>query len=205
MAKQKPSHQIKQQEILDAAEELFYQKGYRQTTISDIVASLGMAQGAIYYYFPSKDSILDDLIKRHVNIFLERIQIIKNKKELSTQTKLQDILKSFFTNMRNSDGSLLFEFLNNDPSLDFMPKLTKIFRHAIIPPLKDIIAEGQLSGEIKITHAQVGANIIFALVYMILVSIYEHQDADICLAQLLYSEKIIAETLGLTYFRIHTI
>ena len=205
MKKQKPYHQIKKNEILEAAEELFYNKGYRQTTISDIVSSLGMAQGAIYYYFPSKDALLDGLIKKHANIFLEHIQSIKNNKEISAQKKLENIIKSIFTNMRNRDGRLLFDFINNDPSLDFMPKLAKFFRYTIIPPIKDVVAEGQLTGELNIIHPQVGANIVFALIHMILIAIYERQDADVCLAQLPISEKLIAQALGLKDFRIHIV
>ena len=37
--------QVRMTEILDAAEELFYVRGYHETAVSDIVKSIGVAQG----------------------------------------------------------------------------------------------------------------------------------------------------------------
>ena len=42
---------VRMTEILDAAEELFYARGYHEPAISDIVKSTGVAQGTFYYYF----------------------------------------------------------------------------------------------------------------------------------------------------------
>ena len=46
--------------ILDAAQRLFLEKGYDQTTIQDIVDQLGgLTKGAVYHHFKSKEEILD--------------------------------------------------------------------------------------------------------------------------------------------------
>ena len=42
-------------EILDAAETLFTEKGYSKTTIIDILNQVGIAKGTFYYYFKSKE------------------------------------------------------------------------------------------------------------------------------------------------------
>ncbi|GIO30333.1 MULTISPECIES: TetR/AcrR family transcriptional regulator [Paenibacillus] len=42
-------------EILNAAMELFNTKGFEQTSVSDIVKKIGVAQGTFYYYFQSKE------------------------------------------------------------------------------------------------------------------------------------------------------
>ena len=44
--------------ILDAAMELFRRKGFAETTMREIAAEAGMATGAAYYYFDSKDAIV---------------------------------------------------------------------------------------------------------------------------------------------------
>src|ERR1051326_9507286 len=46
------------QKILDAALELFRDPGFEQTTMRAIAARAGVATGAAYYYFPSKDAIV---------------------------------------------------------------------------------------------------------------------------------------------------
>ncbi|HAK72354.1 MAG TPA: TetR/AcrR family transcriptional regulator, partial [Sporomusaceae bacterium] len=64
MARTPQDPQIRITEILDTAEQLFSDKGYRGTTISDIAKTMGTAQGMLYYYFKSKEEILEALINR---------------------------------------------------------------------------------------------------------------------------------------------
>ena len=47
--------------IVDAAWELFYEKGYDDTTVDDIIRLSETSKGSFYYYFSSKDSLLDTL------------------------------------------------------------------------------------------------------------------------------------------------
>jgi AcrR family transcriptional regulator len=53
-------------EVLDAALELFTQKGFAATRVDDIAAKAGISKGAVYLYFPSKEAILEGLVRRAV-------------------------------------------------------------------------------------------------------------------------------------------
>src|SRR4030095_16064773 len=53
-------------EILDAALQLVYTKGYVKMTIQDILDQLHMSKGAFYHYFDSKADVLDALVERMV-------------------------------------------------------------------------------------------------------------------------------------------
>ena len=46
------------QRILDAALDLFTERGYDATSLREIAEQLGITKAALYYYFPSKDDIL---------------------------------------------------------------------------------------------------------------------------------------------------
>ncbi|OAN90633.1 hypothetical protein A8B84_18520 [Marinobacter sp. EhC06] len=48
--------------ILRGSAKLFYEKGYSKTTARDIGAAVGMLNGSIFYYFPSKGHILAAVI-----------------------------------------------------------------------------------------------------------------------------------------------
>lgn len=50
--------------ILDAALDLFRQQGFESATMRDIAQKAGVATGAAYYYYPSKDSIVLDYYQR---------------------------------------------------------------------------------------------------------------------------------------------
>jgi AcrR family transcriptional regulator len=53
-------------EVLDAALTLFIEHGFAATRVEDIAAQAGLSKGAVYLYFPSKEAILEGLVKRAV-------------------------------------------------------------------------------------------------------------------------------------------
>ena len=48
-------HQERRQEFLDTARELFYSKGYEETSVNDILKKLDLSKGTFYHYFKSKE------------------------------------------------------------------------------------------------------------------------------------------------------
>jgi len=53
-------------EVLDAALKLFIERGFAATRVEDIAGEAGLSKGAVYLYFPSKEAILEGLVKRAV-------------------------------------------------------------------------------------------------------------------------------------------
>ena len=51
-------------EILDAAEALFGEKGFAATSTGDILERIGIARGTLYYHFESKAAIMEALVDR---------------------------------------------------------------------------------------------------------------------------------------------
>lgn len=49
-------------QIVDAADQLFYEQGYEHTSFSQIAEAVGISRGNFYYHFKSKDEILDAVI-----------------------------------------------------------------------------------------------------------------------------------------------
>jgi len=58
--------EVRRAEILDAAEELFIAKGYEKASVNDIIKAVGLSKGAFYYYFKSKEEVLDEIIEKLV-------------------------------------------------------------------------------------------------------------------------------------------
>jgi len=57
-AKSTPKAELTERKILDAALDMFRTKGFEETTMRDVAAAAGVATGAAYYYYPSKDAIV---------------------------------------------------------------------------------------------------------------------------------------------------
>ena len=60
--------EVRKNEILDAAEQLFAAKGYEAATVNDILSAVNIAKGTFYYYFKSKEDVLDALIERRISL-----------------------------------------------------------------------------------------------------------------------------------------
>lgn len=69
-------HGDRKAEILDASQKLFYKKGYENSTINDILKSIGIAKGTFYHYFESKEEVLDEIINRYRDIIVKRAEKI---------------------------------------------------------------------------------------------------------------------------------
>lgn len=53
--------------LLDAAAEVFADRGYRATKVDDIAAAAGLTKGAVYWNFPSKEAVFSALIEERVD------------------------------------------------------------------------------------------------------------------------------------------
>lgn len=53
-------------EVLDAALELFIENGFAATRVEDIAKRAGLSKGSVYLYFPSKEAVLEGLVRRAI-------------------------------------------------------------------------------------------------------------------------------------------
>ena len=58
--------EVRRQELLDTAMELFCQKGYEETSMGDIARKAGVAQGLCYRYFDSKQKLFQEAMDQYV-------------------------------------------------------------------------------------------------------------------------------------------
>ena len=61
------------QRIVDAADRLFYSRGYNQTSFSDISDETGIPRGNFYYYFKTKEDILTAVVESRVSEFSQML------------------------------------------------------------------------------------------------------------------------------------
>ena len=51
--------------LLEAATRVFVKEGYAKATTNRIAAAAGVSVGSLYQYFPSKDALVVELLRRH--------------------------------------------------------------------------------------------------------------------------------------------
>ena len=83
--------------LLDAAEELFCEHGYKGTSIRDIAAAAGCNIASVNYYFGSKEKLYEQVWHRYLIPMRDaRIESInKIMSQAGIQPKLEDLLRSF--------------------------------------------------------------------------------------------------------------
>ena len=87
--------------FLDAAEKLFQQKGYYETSVDDVVQASGTSKGAIYGYFKSKEALFEELQERQYARNLEQARALLSDRD-STASKLEKIADIFFASQEHS-------------------------------------------------------------------------------------------------------
>ena len=84
----------KREQILDALQELINEQDIRNISVSDIAKRANIGKGSIYYYFDSKDTIIDALIARNYKTPLEMAKEMVKKTELSPIERMSAIFNA---------------------------------------------------------------------------------------------------------------
>lgn len=58
-----PRRDVLMVEVLDKAAALFASRGFAATSLQDIAKEVGLSRTSIYYYVPSKDALLEELVR----------------------------------------------------------------------------------------------------------------------------------------------
>lgn len=87
--------QLKKEQIMQSALELFASKGFYSTTIPDIALSLKMSVGNMYNYFKSKDVLAREIIK-YISVYLGKKLREINEEDISTKEKTRKIIEEYF-------------------------------------------------------------------------------------------------------------
>ena len=67
-----PNDQTTRQRILNSAVTLFASKGFFETNMRELAKSIGVTSAALYNHFPSKNAIMDAILKDYVQIVWDR-------------------------------------------------------------------------------------------------------------------------------------
>lgn len=135
---------IRREEIIGAARDLFSRKGYHGTTMPDIARAVGISAGLIYYVFPNKEEILlaccEEVATLHLDLFKQTCEIA------DPLQRFDFIVRELYTSL--DKGSKMLIIMYRDSST--LPRET---RHRILSLIKnldnrflELFQEGQQAG-----------------------------------------------------------
>lgn len=155
-----PSHK-KYEQILDALQFLLESKDIQTISVNEIAQTAGIGKGSIYYYFPSKDAILEALIERNYKKPIETAQSLAKQKNVSPFTRMAMIFQA----CRNSSAEFLRQNTETTENRlqDTLLLHQKYLNHLVTelkPALTAIIEQGIETGDIHFDHPAALAEIV---------------------------------------------
>ena len=105
-------------DILDAAAQVFRQKGFHGASMADIAESVQLQKASLYHHVSSKQEILLALLDRALDMLFEQVDIVA-KQPLPADEKLRQMVQVYLRLLaENSDLSsvLLFEHRSLEPA-----------------------------------------------------------------------------------------
>ncbi len=132
--------------IISAAWKLFYENGYAETTIEDIIFESQTSRGSFYHYFDGKDSLLGTL----AYVFDEKYETLKQTldPELNAIGKLTYLNHELFAMIEDSvSRELLAQLLATQLTLQEKHLLDR--ERTYFKLLRKIISEGQKLQELR--------------------------------------------------------
>ena len=152
----------RKEELLDAAQALFYSQGYQRTSVDAIIDKVGVAKGTFYYYFDSKEELLDALANRLGLEVLEQIRAVVDQENLSALDKLNQVFaisRSWKVAHRHLIKTIL-EVIYRDENVIIRHKMTMRSVELSAPEMVKVVKQGVQEGVFDVAYPEQSGEMI---------------------------------------------
>ncbi|MCK5313746.1 MAG: TetR/AcrR family transcriptional regulator [Anaerolineales bacterium] len=143
------TNRIGRQRILEVAEELFTAHGYRAVSIRDIAQACEVTNAALYYHFPSKEALFNEVLEHHAANLSERMT--RAGESAHTSRKKVEAILVEYAEVTIGRRSPFFLLRREAATIDKSPPKEHIGKmiHAMLQPLEDVLAKAIENGELR--------------------------------------------------------
>ena len=196
-------------ELLDVAQRLFARNGYDATSVSQIIAELGVSKGAFYHYFDSMEDLVEALACRFAHATATQTDPLLDDPTLDAFSKLSAFLVTMrrhkIENVRELRAT--FEPLFRAENLQLYEKTQRAVVDVVRPILTRIIVEGVEEKTFDTPDPESAAETIMHLLTInrdVVTELYNTEDArqfralgERLVAKMRYVATVIDRILGL--------
>jgi len=139
------------QELLDAALDLFVEKGFAATRSEEVASRAGVSKGTLYLYYPSKEDLLKEVVRQNVvNQIVEGIDLIRQH-EGPTSELLARVLRLWWQRVGETRASGILKLMMSE-ARNF-PDIAQFYVDEVIKPshamLSELVQRGIDRGEFR--------------------------------------------------------
>ena len=138
----------RKQELLQIAYRMFLQKGYEETSVDEIISQAGIAKGTYYYYFETKEQMLEEVIGMMIEQEMQAAEQI-----LQTDLPVPQKIVGIITSLRPAPTeSPIEEALKKPENIIMHGKIQKKLIESVTPLLSEVVEEGIAEGIFACDH-----------------------------------------------------
>ncbi len=128
----------RKQELLKIAYDLFLSEGYENTSVDTIIEKAGIAKGTYYYYFESKEAMLEEVCMMMIDGETENAMQIVNA-DIPIPQKIIGIISSFRPEQKEKT---ITDTLNSSENILMHNKVNKRIIEVVAPILTKVAEQG---------------------------------------------------------------
>ncbi len=184
---------LKRERTIAVAAELFYERGYENTSLDAIAERMNVTKPFIYAHFTSKAELLAEICSRGIASALAALEGVLETVPGSPRARLEEVGRRFVTSVLNSQRYIAI-FAREEKNLspdDFkrISEMRRTFDHKLVK----LLNEGVAAGEFQIRDTRIAALAIGGMVSWAYV--WYRQEGRLTLAQT--SEELTALILSM--------
>jgi len=162
------------QQLLDAALELFVEKGFAATRAEEVAQRAGVSKGTLYLYYASKEELLKAVIREHLSTRIAAGAALAERHAGSAAGLLRDVLSRWWLEVFDSPTAGVFKLIVTE--VRNFPDIAGFYQREVIQPGEQLIARavqrGIDSGEFDAVDVSV---VVHSLVLpMVMLCLYKH-------------------------------
>ena len=162
------------EEILDAALDLFTEKGFTSTRMVDIAKKASISKGTLYLYFESKEIIFVELLKTMISPMVDEAEVAIQQFQGSSSELLETMVTNWWTNIWHSKLSAIPKLIASEAGN--FPEMAEFYVNTIVKRARGlfekIIQQGIDKNEFKSCDNRAAARLLMAPV--IQANIWKH-------------------------------
>ena len=138
-------------ELLEAALDLFVEKGYAATKVDEVAARAGVSKGTLFLYFASKEELFKAVVRENISgRFIEWDQTLADFTGTSSEM-LQFAFNAWWDRVGSTKASGLAKLMLSEANN--FPEIAIFYRQEVVLPAQEltrrILVRGMASGEFR--------------------------------------------------------
>lgn len=185
--------EVRQKELIDAALELFSSDGYEKTMIIDIVKKAGVAKGTFFYYFPTKEAVLEAICTRWASEVATSFKV-KNR-QFSALNKLGFFIEQL---LLPSQIDTLYDRLSAENQFNLLCRLWQQQLESVFNPLlADMIQQGNQEGTMRVDFINETVAFFWSTLDCLWEAAYYKEPSEVLINKINVAESILERILGI--------